>query len=107
MAKKQTNLKSVFPSMDDVLEAFEENDEYEMMNEAEREVVSTLIGQVLEGTNHQMLISLELTKLAVEKLSSNESTADQIFKIYTQATKAVMETSPFPKLLEVLGPKNN
>lgn len=59
-------------------------------------IVNTMLEHVFAGANHQMQAAIELTKMINPK-------SEDVFKTYAEALKVVIETSPVPHLLNVLG----
>ncbi len=62
-------------------------------------IVNTMLEHVFNGANHQMQTALELTKMMVQHSGSNQD----ILKAYQDALKTVMESSPIPTLLHLMG----
>lgn len=63
-------------------------------------IVNTMLEHVFNGANHQMQTALELTKMMIQQ---NQNAANDIFKTYQDALKTVMESSPIPSLLHLMG----
>jgi ABC-type Zn2+ transport system substrate-binding protein/surface adhesin len=57
---------------------------------------------ILEASNNQMLLAIELTKLAVEKSTPKSLNEDDIFAIFKKASAVIAEASPLNGLLEKL-----
>jgi hypothetical protein len=65
----------------------------------EDDSMSEIMNNMLETSNNQMLIALELTKLIATN-NPVKNMEDHVFSVYKKATKLVAENFPLKKLLE-------
>jgi hypothetical protein len=64
-------------------------------------IVNTMLEHVFAGSHHQMQAAMELTKIIVQQNPGKNS--EEILKAYQDALKVVMDSSPIPSLLHLLG----
>jgi len=70
------------------------------------ELMTDVMSSMIEASNNQMILAIELTKLAVEKNSAKDLNEDDIFSIFKKASGVIAESSPLKTLLEKLSEKN-
>lgn len=102
-------MKDIKMAKNNMLKNYNEVDEdfdfSEMESPYENEMISGLMSELIETSNNQMLLAMELTKLAIEK-STNSMNEDAVFSIFKKATGVIAESFPLKSLLEKL-PTNN
>jgi hypothetical protein len=70
------------------------------------ELAAGFMSGVLEATNNQSKMGLELTKLIVENSNKGKNfTEDEIYSIFNRATKVVLDNHNLNALLDKLGMK--
>lgn len=78
-------------------EDFEDNLDY--LDES-HEGLASLMEDLMETTNHQMMMAIELTKVALSKNSDLNMSVDKVFDIYKKALQVITDASPIKKILE-------
>ena len=82
----------------------QETEEFEfsdmMMGSAGDEVMVGMMSRLIEASRHQMQIAIELTKLTVEKNNTESFKEEDIFSVFTRASKVVSDNSPIKELWE-------
>jgi hypothetical protein len=68
-------------------------------------IINTLLEHVLTGSNQLMQTAVELTKMIIQQNSGKS--AKDILKVYQDSLKVVMESSPIPNLLNLMGAELN
>jgi hypothetical protein len=64
----------------------------------EVETMARMISGLVEASQHQQMMAIELTKLAVEKMTIEKMDEEKIFSIFKQASKVVSENFPLKEL---------
>lgn len=64
------------------------------------EVMSGMMNNMVEASNHQMVLAIELTKLAVEKTSKQNMNEEDVFATFKKASAVIAENFPFNSLWE-------
>jgi hypothetical protein len=74
----------------------------EMMEEGSYndELMAGVMNGLIEASNNQMLLAIELTKLAVEKNPAKEMNEDDVFSIFKKASGVIAEKFPLKALWE-------
>jgi len=80
---------------DDLMEIDFSND----MNSPGDEVIAGMMNGLVEASNHQQKLALELTKLIVEK-STEQMTEEEIFLAFKRSQKAIADNFPLKELWE-------
>ena len=63
------------------------------------EAIAGMMAGLIEASNHQQKIAIELTKLVIEK-SSEAMNEEKIFSAFKRASKVVTESVPLKELWE-------
>ena len=63
------------------------------------ETIAGMMAGLIEASNHQQKIAIELTKLVVEK-STEAMNEEKIFSAFKQSSKVVTENAPLKELWE-------
>ena len=61
---------------------------------------------LIEASNNQVMLAIELTRLALGKNASTDMKEDDVFSIFKKASGVIAESFPLKSLLENL-PANN
>ena len=69
------------------------------------EVMTGIMNGMVEASNNQMLLALDLTKLALDK-NSKEMNEDEVFSIFNKASEVIYERYPLRKLMEKFETEN-
>lgn len=69
---------------------------------SENEAMAGIMSGILEASNNQMMMAIELTKLIVAN-NAVKNMEDHVFSVFKKATKVVGENFALKKLLEQLG----
>ena len=69
------------------------------------EAVAGVLQGLIEASNNQMTLAIELTKLIVNKNANNTMNEDDIFGILKKSTKVIAENFPLKTLLEEFSSK--
>ena len=64
------------------------------------EAIAGVLHGLIEASNNQMTLAIELTKLIVNKSVDNTMSEDDIFGILKKSTKVIAENFPLKTLLE-------
>jgi hypothetical protein len=72
------------------------------MNTPGDEVIAGFMSGLVEASNNQLRVAIELTKLIVEKSVGNMSEKD-VFSVFKKATKVVTESVPLKEMWEKFG----
>lgn len=80
-------------------EDFEDDFDFSDAMGCDDEAITEIMGDLMETGNHQMIVALELTKLAVEK-STRDMDEEKVFAAYKQASKIVAENFPLKAVFE-------
>lgn len=70
------------------------------------ETMAGVMSGLIEASNNQMMLAIELTKLALDKNTSKDMKEDDVFSIFKKASGVIAESFPLKSLLENL-PTNN
>jgi hypothetical protein len=70
------------------------------------EAMAGIMHGLIEASNNQMILAIELTKLAVEKISSKDINENDVFSIFKKATAVISESFPLKELMENLPTPN-
>lgn len=66
------------------------------------EAMAGVMNGLIEASNNQMMLAIELTKLAVEKSTAKDINEDDIFSVFKRASGVIAESFPLKALLEKL-----
>ncbi len=66
----------------------------------DEDFVAGVMSDLIAANNHQMVIALELAKLAIEKSTSGVMNEEKVFSAFRQASKVVAESFPLKELFE-------
>ncbi|MBP9742987.1 MAG: hypothetical protein KBD37_06490 [Burkholderiales bacterium] len=95
---KNNLLKKYEIAMDDGLEL---DEDFSFPGEyPETEAFSNMMESLIEASNHQTSMAIELAKLVIEKHPDQKISEDKIFSIFKKASKVVAESFPLKSLLE-------
>jgi hypothetical protein len=64
------------------------------------EVMAGVMTGLIEASNNQMMLAIELTKLAVGKSTAKDINEDDVFSIFKKASGVIAESFPLKELLE-------
>jgi len=64
------------------------------------EMVAGMMSGLIEASNHQTMMAIELTKLIVAKSSEQSMSEDNIFSAFKRASKVISENVPLKELWE-------
>jgi nucleoside diphosphate kinase len=67
------------------------------------EMVAGMMSGLIEASNHQTLMAIELTKLIVSKSAEQSMSEDSIFSTFKRASKVISENLPLKGLWEKFG----
>lgn len=81
-------------------EEFEDDFDFSDAMGCDDETITEIMGDLMETGNHQMIVALELTKLAVEKSTAGTMNEEKVFAAYKQASKIVAENFPLKAVFE-------
>ena len=62
-----------------------------------------MVSGLIEASNHQTTMAIELTKLVVLKNPDCSMTEDKIFSTFKKATKVIADSFPLKSLMEQCG----
>ena len=88
-----------------MLNQFEEkelDDEFHFLDSPDDEMMAGLMEGLIESSNHQMLMAIELTKLIVSKNANQNMTDEHVFSSFKRASKVIAENFPLKELFEKL-----
>jgi hypothetical protein len=89
-----------------IQEEFEEVFDFSDMDDMYDDGAMSEVMQILmESSNHQMKMAVELTKLIVENNLAKNADADAVFSLFKKASKVISETHNLNVLMEELGSK--
>ncbi len=71
-----------------------------MMDSPDEEMMVGMMGGLIEASRNQMQIALELTRLTVENNTAGTFNEEDVYSIFTRASKVVSDSSPIKDLLE-------
>jgi hypothetical protein len=89
---------AVKPYKDEVIDDFDFSDD-EMEPYCEEDMTE-MMTNMIQASQHQQLMAIELTKLAVEKNPADRMSEENIFAIFKQASKVLSESFPMQELWE-------
>ena len=80
----------------------------EMMEEASYndELMAGVMNGLIEASNNQMKLAIELTRLAVEKSTAKEMNEDDVFSIFNKASTVIADKFPLKGLWEKFSSNN-
>lgn len=64
------------------------------------EVVLGMMTGLIEAYRHQQQTAIELTRLALEKNTSENMSEDEVFSTFKRASQAISEVSPINEIFE-------
>lgn len=64
------------------------------------ESMAGIMSGLVEASNNQMMLAIELTRLALEKNSSTDMKEDDVFSIFKKASGVIAESFPLKSFLE-------
>ncbi len=64
------------------------------------EMMAGVMSGLIEASNNQMTLAIELTKLAVEKNPAQSMHEDEVFSIFKKASGVINDNFPLKKMLE-------
>ena len=70
------------------------------------ELMAGVMNGMIEASNNQMMLAIELTKLAVEKSTAENMNEDDVFSIFKKASGVIAESFPLKALWEKFSEKN-
>jgi len=70
------------------------------------EVMAGVMTGIIEASNNQMMLAIELTKLAVEKSAGKDMNEDAVFSIFKKASGVIAESFPLKELWKQFSGKN-
>lgn len=76
-------------------ELVEDFDLSDFMDSPDDEAIAGVLHGLIEASNNQMTLAIELTKLIVNKSADNTMNEDAIFSILKKSTKEIAENFPF------------
>jgi hypothetical protein len=76
-------------------------------NSYESETLANMVSGIIQASHDQMVLAVELTKLAIEKNSSQNLNEEQIFSTFKRACNVISESSPLKDFLKHLETKGN
>jgi hypothetical protein len=62
-------------------------------------MANVLMSGLIESSNNQMMLAMELTRLALEKNPSKEMKEDAVFSVFKEASAVIAESFPLKSLL--------
>lgn len=81
------------------VEEFE--DDFDYADEApENDMIADMMNGLVEASNHQAMMAIELTKLIVSKNIDPNLSGEKILDIYKKALQTIAEHSPLKSILE-------
>ena len=93
MIKKHRE-KVVEPDFDD------DFDFSEFMDSSDNEMMAGVMSGLIEASNNQMTLAIELTKLAIKKNPAESMNEDEVFSIFRKASGVINDNFPLKKLME-------
>ena len=63
------------------------------------EVIAGMMSGLIEASNHQTMMAVELTKLVVAKHSESSMSENDIFSAFKRASKVIAESIPLKELM--------
>jgi len=84
-------------------EMFDFEDYEEFDDSSNNELMAGFVSGMLEASNNQAKIALELTKLIAEKTPSDKIDEEFVFSTFKKSTKVVSENQSLPELLKAIG----
>lgn len=66
------------------------------------EVMAGVMSGLIEASNNQMMLAIELAKLAIEKSTAKDMNEDDVFSIFKRASGVIAESFPLKALMEKL-----
>lgn len=68
--------------------------------------MADVMNGMMEASNNQMTLAIELTKLAVSKNTAQDMNEDDVFSIFKKASGVITESFPLKALWEKFSEKN-
>jgi ABC-type cobalamin/Fe3+-siderophores transport system ATPase subunit len=86
------------------LEYEEELDDFDFIDELEphNDAIADMMNSMVAASKSQQLVTMELTRLVVERSTSENLTEEHIFSTFQRASKVVAESFPLKELWEKL-----
>lgn len=72
----------------------------------DEEVMAGVMNGLIEASNNQMLLAIELTKLAIDKGCTKDMNVDDVFSIFKKASNVIADSFPLKSLMEQLPSSN-
>lgn len=69
-----------------------------MMDSSDDEAMVGFAQDILESSNNQMTLALELTKLVVEKNAATNMKEEEVFSVFKKSLGVISENFPLKKL---------
>lgn len=63
-------------------------------------IMADVMSGLIEASSSQMILAMELTKLAVEKSTAKDINEDKVFAIFKKSAAVIAESYPLQGLLE-------
>jgi hypothetical protein len=70
------------------------------------ELMAGVMNGMIEASNNQMMLAIELTKLAVSKNTAKDMNENDVFSIFKKASGVIAESFPLKALWEKFSEKN-
>lgn len=88
---------------DKILDKIELSDYFnDPMYDDQDDFMADMIKSLLDVSNEQMRIALELTKLSLQANAGSNSSQEKVFETFLKASSVVAENLPFKKLINQL-----
>lgn len=72
----------------------------------DEETMEGMMGEMIDASNNQIVLAMELTRLAVENSASECANPDEVLSIFKKASGVVAESFPLAALLSKLQMNN-
>jgi hypothetical protein len=72
----------------------------DFMESSDNEAMASIMAGLVEASNNQMKLAIELTKLAVEKNAAKGMNEDEVFSIFKKASAVIDESNPLKAVCE-------
>jgi hypothetical protein len=89
---KKTMTKEYVEDLEDDFDYSEESSDDNMLD--------SMMENLVETDHHQIMMAIELTKVALSKNSDSNMSEDTIFNIFKKALQVINDNSPLKNLLE-------
>jgi hypothetical protein len=70
------------------------------------ELMAGVMNGMIEASNNQMMLAIELTKLAVAKRTAKNMNEDDVFSVFKKASGVIAESFPLKALWEEFSGRN-